>query len=292
MTMRGNRLVASSWLFTLLLAGTTNLILAQENEPKQPATAGDAVPSVQEIVEKADMVAYYQGKDGSAKVAMTITDSQGRTRQRQFTIVRMDAPPPGGEPQDDTYCGDQKFYVYFHLPADVNKMAFLVWKHVDKDDDRWLYLPAMDLVKRIAAAEKRTSFVGSHFFYEDVSGRNVNVDKHQLVDTSDNYYVLKNTPKDPSTVEFAYYKMWIHRKTFTTVKVEYYDNNEEKYREYEALGVETIQGYPTVTKSRMKDLRTDGNTVIEYTNVKYDIGLPEDIFTERYLRRPPLKYLR
>lgn len=289
--MRSARSAASFWLIAFLLAVTTLFAHAQENETNQ-AAAANAVPSVQEIVEKADMVAYYQGKDGSAKVAMTITDSQGRARQRQFTILRMDAPHPGGETDGDAYCGDQKFYVYFHLPADVNKMAFMVWKHVDKDDDRWLYLPALDLVKRIAAAEKRTSFVGSHFFYEDVSGRNVNADEHQLVDTSDNYYVLRNTPKDPSTVEFAYYKMWIHRKTFTTVKVEYYDNNEEKYREYEALGVDTIQGYPTVTRSQMKDLRTDGNTVIEYSNVKYDIGLPEDIFTERYLRRPPLKYLR
>ena len=290
--MRTPRYAASFWLIALLLAGATLFAHAQENETNQAATAGDAVPSVQEIVEKADMVAYYQGKDGSAKVSMTITDSQGRARQRQFTILRMDDPPPAGEPEGDAYCRDQKFYVYFHLPADVNKMAFMVWKHVEKDDDRWLYLPALDLVKRIAAAEKRTSFVGSHFFYEDVSGRNTNADEHELVDTSDNYYVLKNTPKDPASVEFAYYKMWIHRKTFTTVKVEYYDNNEEKYREYEALGVETIQRYPTVTKSRVKDLRTAGNTVIEYSNVKYDIGLPEDIFTERYLRRAPLKYLR
>ena len=287
MIVRRTHAAASFLLATLLVAVSAVFAHAQAN---QPETGGGTAPSVQEIVEKANAVAYYQGKDGRAKVAMTITDSQGRTRQRQFTILRMDDPPPSGE--DEAYCGDQRFYVYFHLPADVNKMAFMVWKHVDKDDDRWLYLPALDLVKRIAAAEKRTSFVGSNFFYEDVSGRNINADEHELVDTSENYYVLKNTPKDPAGVEFAYYKMWVHRKTFTTVKVEYYDENDEKYREYEALGVETVQGYPTVTKSRMKDLRTDGNTVIEYSNVKYDVGLSEDIFTERYLQRPPLKYLR
>jgi len=287
MIMRRTRASAYFLLTTLLVSVWAVSAHAQAN---QPETAGDTAPSVQEIVERANAVAYYQGKDGRAKVSMTITDSQGRTRRRQFTILRMDDPPPQGE--GDAYCGDQRFYVYFHLPADVNKMAFMVWKHVDKDDDRWLYLPALDLVKRIAAAEKRTSFVGSNFFYEDVSGRNINADEHELVDTSENYYVLKNTPKDPAGVEFAYYKMWVHRKTFTTVKVEYYDKNEEKYREYEAVGVETVQGYPTVTKSRMKDLRTDGNTVIEYSNVKYDVGLSEAIFTERYLQRPPLKYLR
>lgn len=124
---------------------------------------GEETLSVESIVEKANHVAYYQGRDGRAQVAMQITDSQGRKRRRKFTILRRDVDPA------ETSAGDQQFYVYFHRPADVNKMAFMVWKHLDRDDDRWLYLPALDLVKRIAASDERTSFVGSDFFYEDVS---------------------------------------------------------------------------------------------------------------------------
>lgn len=251
-------------------------------------------PTVKEIVEKSYRMAYYQGKDGRARVSMVITDSQGRQRNRQFTILRRDDPPPTGTPDKaaDDYTRDQKFYVYFHRPADVNKMVFMVWKRVDRDDDRWLYLPALDLVKRIAATDKRTSFVGSHFFYEDVSGRNIEADTHELIKTTQNYYVLKNTPKDPKTVEFAYFNMWIHRGTFIPVKSEYFDEKGEKYREYEALKVETVQGFPTVTKSRMRDLRVRGETLLEYSAVRYNLDLPEDIFTERYLRRAPAEYLR
>jgi outer membrane lipoprotein-sorting protein len=167
-----------------------------------------------------------------------------------------------------------------------------VWKHIKKDDDRWLYLPALDLVKRIAATDKRTSFVGSHFYYEDVSGRSIHDDEHELIDTTEHYYVLKNTPKDKKLVEFAYYKMWIHRKSFIVVKTEYYDEQDRKYRVYEAKGVKTIQGYPTVTKARMTDLKANGHTDLEYEDVKYNIGVPESIFTERYLRRAPREYLR
>jgi len=281
------RFSITSFAAVVLVCGFAVMLEAQEAESSQP--------SVAEIVDSANRVAYYQGKDGRASVSMTITDSQGRTRNREFTILRRDELPEGtadGAEVGDEYCRGQKFYVYFNRPADVSKMVFMVWKHVDKDDDRWLYLPALDLVKRIAATDERTSFVGSEFFYEDVSGRNPQEDDHELVETTDNYYVLKNAPKDPALVEFAEYKMWIHRTSFVTVKVEYYDRNEQKYREYDAQEVKTIQGFPTVTKSRMKDLRTDGQTVIEYSDVKYDIGLPDDIFTERYLRRPPLQYLR
>ncbi len=237
----------------------------------------EETPSVDEIIDQANKAAYYSGDDGSAKVKMTITDSQGRTREREFNILRHDVSD-GGE---------QHFYVYFKKPSDVRKMAFLVHKHIDRDDDRWLYLPALDLVKRIAASDKRTSFVGSHFFYEDVSGRGVAEDSHGIVEVTDTHFVIKNIPKDPGSVEFASYTVWIDKNTFMPMKAEYVDKSGNKYREVEALEVEEIQGFPTVTRSRVRDLASDGETVSEFMEIEYNIGLDEKIFTERYLRRPP-----
>ncbi|GIX47197.1 MAG: hypothetical protein KatS3mg131_1408 [Candidatus Tectimicrobiota bacterium] len=254
------------------------------------AQARDGQPAVETIVEKTNCVAYYQGKDGRALVSMVISDAQGRTRQRQFTILRWDDEPAAAPP--DSVCGEQKYYVYFHRPADVRRTVFLVWKHVAKDDDRWLYLPALDLVKRIAASDERTSFVGSHFFYEDVSGRSIAEDTHELVQTTDHYYVLRNVPKNPESVEFVAFTMWVHRQSFLPVRVVYYDRQGEPYRVYEALKVDRIQGYPTVTQARMRDQRLGGETVITYERVQYNLGLPESLFSERYLRHPPREYLR
>jgi len=232
---------------------------------------------VEEIVNRANLAAYYGGNDGRAEVTMTITDDQGRERNREFVILRRDVADGG----------DQQFYVYFEKPSDVRKMAFMVHKHVEGDDDRWLYLPALDLVKRIAASDKRTSFVGSHFFYEDVSGRGVDEDVHELVETTDTAYVLKNTPKDPDSVEFAFYTVWIDKNSFMPLKAEYVDGQGQTYRLVEALQIDEIQGIPTVTRSRVKDLAGGGETVSVFSNITYDIGLNESIFTERYLRRAP-----
>jgi len=275
---------------TLLTTALAVFVFTCIFPPAVPAEeAGEVkVPPVAEIVDRANRTAYYQGKDGRAQVTMEITDSQGRTRNRVLVILRKN---DSENPKD---AGDQKFYVYFLRPADVNKMAFLVWKYVErgKDDDRWLYLPALDLAKRIAGAEKRTSFVGSDFFYEDVSGRGIEEDTHELERTTDDYFVVKSTPRDPGSVEFAYYTNWIHRGSFIPVRTEYFDAGGEKYREYTALNVETVEGYPTVTRSSMKNLKTGSETVMSYTAVAYDLGLPDGIFTERYLRNPPREYLR
>jgi len=281
------------WLLSLgnyTIADSAIAKAADVNAPEEK------ILSVDEIVNKTNHVAYYQGFDGRANVKMTITDSQGRQRIRELTILRWDRPDPNQpkkeQRKDSSFCGEQKIYAFFDRPADVYKTVFMVWKHLDKDDDRWMYLPALDLVKRISATDKRTSFVGAHFFYEDVSGRNINDDVHELVKTTKDYYVLRNTPKDPKLVEFAYFEMWMHRNSFIVVKTDYYDNQNKKYRTYEALEMKRIQGYPTVTKAKMTDLRTNGNTIAEYSNIKYDIGIPESIFTERYLRKPARRYLK
>lgn len=238
----------------------------------------------QEIVDKASTVSYYQGTDGKAKVKMTIADDQGRTRNREFTILRRDV--------DDKDNGDQKFYVLFERPADVKGTAFMVWKHTDTDDDRWLYLPALDLVKRIAASDERSSFVGSHFYYEDVSGRGTDEDTHVLLETTDEYFVIESTPKATTGVEFAKYRNYIHKDSFIPVKTEYYNGQGEIYRTYSATNVEMIEGFATVTQSEMKDSNMGGYTTLEYTTVEYNNDLPDDVFTERYLRTPPRKYVK
>jgi len=235
-----------------------------------------AAPSAEEIVANANRAAYYAGKDGRAEVTMTITSPGGETRSREFTILRL---TDQGE--------DQKFYVYFKAPADVRKMAYLVWKNIGRDDDRWLWLPALNLEKRIAPGDKRTSFVGSDFFYEDVSGRGVDEDNHQLVEETDKVYVLRSEPKDPGSVEFAWYQVRIDKQSFLPLKATYYDHQGQAYRQVEALKVETIDGHPTVIEAKASDLRAGSNTVNRFSKIAYDSGLNPRIFTERFLRRPP-----
>ena len=232
--------------------------------------------SVEEIVAKANNASYYPGKDGRAEVKMTITDKNGSTRNREFTILRLNLP---GE--------NQKFYVYFNAPADVYKMAYLVWKNIGKGDDRWLWLPALNLKKRIAPGDKRTSFVGSDFLYEDVSGRGVHEDQHKLVEETAEHYLIESRPKKADEVEFSRFRVWIDKQSFLPKKAEYYDRSDELYRVVEALKIEIIQGYPTVTIAEARDLKSGNSSRNEFSKVEYDLGLKERIFTERFLRRPP-----
>ena len=242
------------------------------------------IPDVETIVNKANIVAYYQGDDGKATVKMTITSKQGQKRQREFNILRKDVADGG----------DQKYFVYFQRPADVRRMTYVVLKHADpgKDDDRWLYMPAFSLVKRIAAGDKRTSFVGSDFLYEDVSGRSLAEDTHELIETTDQFFIVKNIPKQPDTVEFNYFNVSIDRKTYVPMKMEFYDKDDKLYRVIESKKVEKIQDFYTVVQSVVSNLKTGSKTQMEFSKVKYNLGLKDDIFSERYMQRPPREAMR
>lgn len=235
-----------------------------------------------EIVTKANLAAYYAGQDGRAEARMKITDSQGRTQIRQFTILRRNQEP----------AGDQDMMVFFSRPSDVRDTVFRVIRHPGSDDDRWLYLPGLDLVKRISAGDQRTSFVGSDFYYEDVSGRDPSADKHKLLETTSEFYVLESTPVDPKSVEFVSYKSWISKETLMPMKVEYTDSRGKVYRRMENLKVEVIQGHPTSVHGRITDLARNNSTEMQMRGIKYDIGLPENIFSERSLRNPPRQWLK
>ncbi|MCC5848254.1 MAG: outer membrane lipoprotein-sorting protein [Verrucomicrobia bacterium] len=242
----------------------------------------EEAPPVNEIIRRAEKAAYYAGKDGVADVKMVIHDASGGTREREFRILRWN-----GED------GQQKFYVYFNGPADVRRMAYLVWKHgPGRDDDRWLWLPSLGRVNRIAPGDKRTSFVGSDFVYEDVSGRDPNDDEHELVEVGETQYHIRSVPKDKGSVEFASYEVWIDRETHLPVKAEYTDSRGNVYRRVTADRIEVIDGHPTVIVSTVEDLSRNSKTVNTFSNIQYDVGLNENIFSERFLRRPPREAVR
>ncbi len=268
-------------LMSLILFGVSGQCCASE----------DAL-SVETIVAGANHASLYQGADCQGTTTMTITDKQGRVRKRQFNMLRKN-----GDTQDK----EQKYFVYFIEPSDVRKMVFMVHKHVglETDDDRWLYMPSLDLVKRIAASDKRTSFVGSDFLYEDISGRSPEEDTHELLETTDTSYVVKNTPKKPDAVEFASYVAHIDKTTFLPMRIEYVKAGGRPYRVIEVLDVEPVEAtesgkpvtYPTVVRSVARDLESGSQTEMVFSNVRYNAGLTDDLFTERYLRRAPKEVL-
>ena len=287
--------IAGSLFLSVMLAFGLSLLGASAQESQgsagsaSTATSSSAPLTGDQIARKAYQVMYYSGNDGYAEVHMEIFSPTGGKRIREMTMLRRDVKD----------LGDQKTFVYFHSPADVRDMTYLVWKHPDREDDRWLYLPALDLIRRISSSDVRSSYAGSDFVYEDVTGRSLDDDSHELIGEEkncykgDDCYKIRNVPKDKRYVEFAYYDIYVDKKNFLPIKGVYYSAATEKpYRTIEILDVKNIQGYPTPTKIKATNLASGGYSVITYGTIKYNVGVPDNVFTQRSLRRPPTRWVR
>jgi hypothetical protein len=219
-----------------------------------------------------------------AKVLMELINKDGRKRIRELTLLR----------KDYSDGGEQKYFMYFHKPPDVKDITFMVYKYPDRDDDRWLFIPAISLVKRIAANDKYSSFVGSDFTYEDISGRKPEEDIHTLLREEKlngrNCLVIESIPKGAS--KYTKRVSWVDAVNFLPLKEEFYDKQNELYRRFEAREVKEINGIPTITKRVMRNVKTGHRTEVTLQQIEYNSGIEDNIFSERYLRRPPLKWIR
>ena len=245
----------------------------------QPAAA----QSAEEIMKTSHLNHYYSGDDGVSHVMMSIVNKKGKTREREFVMLR----------KDFVEGGEQRYFAYFKQPNDVRRTTFMAWKNPDADDSRWIYVPALDLVKPLSANDKKSSFVGSDFSYEDVSGRHWSEDNHTLVKEEELNgtlcYVIESVPKEDDY--FARRISWIGKENMLPMKEEFQDDKGKVLKVYESLEFAEIDGILTATKRRMTTPRKENHTLIEFTDIAYNQGLGEDLFSERYLKSPPREYI-
>lgn len=282
-TLRG---AAGALALIALLGGPASAQQSREKAEKE-----DRLSAIQ-IVESSQRAFYYQAKDMKADVVMDLIAESGGKRTRAMTMLRRNA----------TQGQAQKYFIYFHKPGDVRRMSFMVWKYPKKEDDRWIFVPAVDLIRRIAADDQRSSFVGSDFTYEDVSGRDVASDSHDLLRseklTDRECHVIESIPIEPT--EYTKRPSWIDRETLLPLREEYYDAQDELYRVFTADRIEAVEAgegtaknvFPTVTRRTMKNLKTGHRTEVDYTSITYDLGLKDEDFSERHMRRPPRAWIR
>lgn len=241
-----------------------------------------------EILDRAQAAFYSPGSDMKARVVMDLIHTDGKKRTRVLTMLRKNVP--GGR--------EQRYFLYFHEPGDVRRTAFLVWKYLEKDDDRWIFIPAVNMTRRIAARDSRSSFVGSDFSYEDISGRDLGADSHtslreeRLGDSS--CYVVQSTPKAPA--DFSRKLSWIDKTSWLPLKEEYYDAQSQLARVFTADKIEAVgaggKTYATVLKRTMKNVQNGHRTEVAFESVAYDVGIAQEVFTERSLQQAPEKWIR
>jgi len=222
-----------------------------------------------------DVLSGYQ--DASSQMRMTLINASGQKRERLMKMIVLEKE------------GGDKSLMEFLSPADVKGTKFLNYEHVEKDDDQWLYLPALKRVKRISSKNKSGSFMGSEFAYEDLSS--FNVDKYtyegdalELEVEGKKMYKVQSRPVSKNS---GYTKQvaWIDAASFLIQKMEYYDRKQELLKTAVYKDFKNISGVWRIGEIRMKNHQNDKETILIWENETIKNGLKEKDFHKRVLKK-------
>src|SRR3989338_7712717 len=103
-------------------------------------------------------------------------------------------------------------------------------------------------------------------------------------------YVIKSTPK-AADVDYSYKLSWIDKANNLPLKEEYYDKRGELYKVFSADEIKDVKGFPTITRRSMKNLQSGHTTEVSYSKTDYNIGIEDSLFSERFLKQPPKKWI-
>ncbi len=222
-----------------------------------------------EILAKIDAV-LSAPTDGTSTAKMTLVDKRGNTRERSLKLWTR-------------YFKDKDDWslTKFLAPAEVRDLGFLSLA----DDKMYLYLPAFDRIRRIASHARKESFAGSDLSNDDLStGKYVDHYSAKVTDETDQEYVLELTRKPGSNRIYPRSVVWVNKQNFTLSRMELFDKNDRLWKTFEGE-YKQIQGYWTLTSLTMKDVQKEHKTIMTMEDIEFDVGLDEDTFTQRYLKR-------
>jgi len=236
--------------------------------------------SAREIMQKVEDQAKVQTQVTKSK--MVLTNKTGKTREREVTRYQKDQKGVGGI--------DAKMLIFFEFPADIRGTGLLLWQYTDmkKDDDRWLYLPALKKVRRIAGESKNEYFMGTDFTYDDIGGRELDEDTHKLLGTEEIAGVkCYKIEAIPVKVDDTYGRrlIWVIPEKWVAFKVEFYSKSGTLIKVLQADDVRNVNGIWMAFDLLMKNFSENHQTRLTITECRNNVPLKDEIFTTATLER-------
>ncbi|GJM13360.1 MAG: hypothetical protein DHS20C12_17630 [Pseudohongiella sp.] len=243
--------------------------------------------SAEEVMRMVDE--RYDGDSAITDITMVLVDRRDRQRVRNLKLYSKD------------YGEDTKTLSLFESPADIRGTAYLNfdWDESLRDDDSWLYLPALQRVKRLASSDTSDSFLGSDFTYADINGFEIDwydysfVNESEMVDGEDSW-VIEIVPKpefrDRAEEATGYSKMqsWISKEKLVQLRGQVWELRGNRVKFFTSSEIELVDDIWTVKRLQAITTRNDRQehaSVLQINSIDYNVEVSDDLLTTDAMQR-------
>ncbi len=290
---------ALTLFLSLLLAVRPGFVFGADTSRRLPAKLGLALAamlaiftapahademSAIEIMERNFMVSRVAGSTLNATFRLINRSGQERIRTADVRTKL----------QDNKI--DNMRFLRFLSPADIADTTTLLIEHPDANDDMWIYLPALKKVRRLAAANKRDSYVGTDFSYGDMIGHRVGDWRHtRLRDENvegQACHVIESRPENTNVQSESGYSRrvnWVRKDNFVLVRSETYDESGQLLKVYRAEDIQLVDpvaGRWQPMFMEIRNVQSGHQTRLEIRNYRINPSLADEAFTTRAMEKP------
>lgn len=243
----------------------------------------EATVTADDIVQRVNSA--DRGEHVVRQLEMELIDRRNKRRVRKTTNYRK-------------YYGEEMRTVMFYRePANIRGTAFLIWDYpeLDKEDDQWLYLPALRKVRRVSASDRGDYFLGTDFTFEDIrlDGRLESRDYHYTLlgeesRGGETVYLLEAMPvSDEVSKALGYSKvrMQVNAESWIVSQIDFWDVKGNPLKTLQVEEVELVQGIWTRKVIAMNNIKTGHKTRFTFSGVDYQAEVTDRVFTRQALAR-------
>jgi outer membrane lipoprotein-sorting protein len=251
---------------------------APSGTPSAAVPAGSPAPGPAiapgEVNRRADIRLLTQARDMAARLVMTMTSEGDVDRHVEVTLLRRGASA----------------YAYLHQPEPMRGAVLSLF-----GDRLRLYHPDTDLTERLPAPDGEEPFFGSDLELSDVFGPPEKVACSAFppeVVGGRACLVVECRPHDGG-VRWSRRVTWVDQESFFPVRRIWYDGSGIAVRRLDVEKLQQVGRYWWAMHWTVKDPRGSHSTSVEFTEVRFDSGIPKSVFRdERYFRRPPESWVK
>lgn len=222
--------------------------------------------------------------DRVQQMHLTIVDRRGGEARRELEVLTK-------RYGDDA----SRSIMFLRAPAPVRGIGFLQWIAPQEPDRQWLYLPALKRTRQISGGARTDSFVGTDFSYEDLSIMADVLDwgeesAHAALtgsDTIDGHVcdIIELTTTPAADVSYGKLRLWLGRDDQVVRKYEFADAEGQVAKTLLLSDIRTTGGIPAAYRLEMRNTRNGSHTLVELTELQYNTGLDDEVFTQRRLEK-------
>jgi len=184
----------------------------------------------------------------------------------------------------------EKNLIRYLAPSRVKGQATLMLNHAD---DIWIFFPRTQRVRKLATHAKKQKMEGSDFSYEDMGSGDAFIKdftaKRLKDEKMEGYacYKLELIRNKDSDLSYSRLIMWVIKENSVPIVIDYYDEKDSDLllKRLVQSDIKVVNGISTPMKIVMYNKQDNTQTSMSMIEVKYNIPLKDEMFTERGLKK-------